>query len=159
MPFTTLLSPPVAFASVAPLWCDLECCSQTVVVLSCGEPRLQEKIRAIAERTSCLIDYRPGLRIHAAIFMPPHARRHFYATACTPPHSRRSHAAAFVPSLSRRSIGAVALTMPYLCRRIHASACTPPFFMPPHARRRIHAALTPQHWCRRSHAAALVPPL
>ena len=65
--------------------------------------------------------------------------------------------------LSRSSIDAVALMMPYLCSRIHASAYTPPFlchsmhaaaFTPLSCCSIGAVALTQQHWCSCSDAAA-----
>ena len=114
---------------------------------------------------------------HAASFLPQHPRRRLHGTASMLPLSHPCiHAAALMlqhsrsrilSTLSRRSIDAIALRMPYLCRSIHASACTPPFLcssmhipaFTPLSHRRIDAvALTPQHWCHRFDAAALHAP-
>ena len=122
--------------------------------------------------------------IRAAALTQPHLTctcRHIHATACKPPHSRRTYATAFtkphlccsaytaalfhcthaatlVPLLSRCDMYATTFTPPHARRSIHAA------HMPPHSRSSTHAAaltrphcfasLALPHWCRRSHAAA-----
>ena len=102
--------------------------------------------------------------IHALAFTPPHSRR-TYAAAFTQhlcssidattvklPRPHRTYSAALTPQhspLSCRSIYAAALT-PHFCRRIHAAAC-----IEPHLCCRSYApAFTPQHLCCSIHAAA-----
>ena len=85
---------------------------------ACTEPHLCSRSHTLAftpPHVCCSIHAAAFFRrCHAAALMPSLSRCHIYAAEFTPQHAprricRRMHAAAFT-SLSRRSIGAVALT-------------------------------------------------
>ena len=96
----------------------------------------------------------PPCHIHA--FIPAHLRsqnlfHRIRASAFTPPHSRRTHAAAFTPHLcsSIDATYAAALTPPHLSCRVDTALSLP------HSRRRVcPAALTQPHFCRHIHTSA-----
>ena len=73
-PVRTLPLPPVAFVLVAPLWCDLGCCSQTVVVL---------KPRRTPEPAGGHLSPRRVLGAECSVSKPSGGRDNFSAMAGT----------------------------------------------------------------------------
>ena len=79
-------------------------------MLQLSHPCIHAAALVLQHSRLCILSPLSRLRIDAvschSIFMPPNSRLRmhsaiFYSAACTPPHSRRSHAAALMQSLSR----------------------------------------------------------
>ena len=136
-------------------------------MLPLSHPCIHAAARMLQHSRRCILSPLSRRRIDAVALTMPYLCRRIHASACTPPflcrrmpqctppHSRRSHAAALMPSLSRRSIGAAALMLPPRTpqhfsvatsrRQPHAAA-----FMP-----RIYAAASAQQHLRCSFRGAL----